>query len=141
MLQTNWTWYNDWQDILLPSSIIHAKTSIIFKVMKVIGIFHHDCFPTIFEMNCVEVWQSSQTCRLFIIRRGVLGAMLMSPNAIANFLLWWYKWNTFFSSSTSYKTKLVQGTNLTSYMNLANLCSFAWILIIWGWSTIDICGE
>jgi hypothetical protein len=44
--------------------------------------------PTIFEMNFVEVWQSSQTRRFFIIQRGVPGAVLMSPNAIASFLLW-----------------------------------------------------
>jgi hypothetical protein len=39
--------------------------------------------PTIFEMNFVEVWQSSQTCRFFLNRRGEPGVVLMSPNAIA----------------------------------------------------------
>jgi hypothetical protein len=43
--------------------------------------------PTIFEMNFVEVWQSSQTHRFFLIWRGVPGAVLMSPNAIASFSL------------------------------------------------------
>ncbi len=44
--------------------------------------------PTIFFMNFVEVWQSTQTCRVFIIRSGAQGAVLMNPNAIASFSLW-----------------------------------------------------
>ncbi len=63
------------------------------------------------------------------------------PKCNSQFLAMVIKWNTFFSFSTSYKTKLRQDTNLTSYMNLANLCSFAWISINWGWSSIDNCGE
>ncbi len=39
--------------------------------------------PTTFELNFVEVWQSSQTHRFFIILSGVPGAVLMSPNAKA----------------------------------------------------------
>jgi hypothetical protein len=38
--------------------------------------------PTIFEMNLVEVQQSSQTLRFFLIQSGVLGAVLKSPNAM-----------------------------------------------------------
>jgi hypothetical protein len=44
--------------------------------------------PTIFEMNFVEVWKSLQTCIFFLIPKGVPGAVLMSPNAIASFSLW-----------------------------------------------------
>ncbi len=59
--------------------------------------------PTIFEMNFVDVWQSLQIRRFFLIQRGVPGGVLMSPNAIASFSLWWHKGNTF-SSSTSSRT-------------------------------------
>jgi hypothetical protein len=41
--------------------------------------------PTSFEMNFVEVWQSSQTHKFFLIWRG---AVLMTPNTIASFLPW-----------------------------------------------------
>jgi hypothetical protein len=44
--------------------------------------------PTIFEMSFMEVWQSLQTHRFFGIQRGVPGAVLMSPNAIASFSQW-----------------------------------------------------
>jgi hypothetical protein len=51
--------------------------------------------PTIFEMNFVDMWQSLQIRRFFLIQRGVPGGVLMSPNAIASFSLWWHKGNTF----------------------------------------------
>ncbi len=66
--------------------------------------------PTIFEMNFVEVWQSLQILKFFLIRRGVPRAVLMRLNAIASFSLWWHKWNNFSSSSTSSRTNSVQGT-------------------------------
>jgi hypothetical protein len=101
--------------------------------------------PAIFEMNFVEVWQSSQTCRFFLSQRGEPGVVLMSPNAIASFSLWWHKWNTFFSSSTSCRTNFVQGIyQHRACMSLNNLCSSAWISIIWGWSwfsTTNICNS
>ncbi len=78
----------------------------------------------LFEMNFVEVWQSSQTRRFFLIQRGVPGAVLMSPNAIASFSLWSHKGNTFSSSSTSSSTNSVQGTYRASCINPDNLCSF-----------------
>ncbi len=71
MLQTNWTWYNDWQDKLLSSSIIHAKTNNIFKVMKMIGIFHHDCFPNYFWNGLCEsvaIFTNLQT--FYYLKRG-----------------------------------------------------------------------
>ncbi len=98
--------------------------------------------PTIFEMNFVEVWQSSQTHRFFLIRRGVRGDVLMSLNAIASFWLWLHKWNTFSSSSPSSRTNSVQGTYPAWCMRTDNLCSSAWISIIWGWSwssTTNVC--
>ncbi len=86
--------------------------------------------PTIFEMNFVEVWQSSQTHRFFLNWRGIPAIVLMSPNAIASFSLWWPKWNNYSSSSTSCKIIFLQGTY--PHINLDNLCSFKWISIIWG---------
>jgi hypothetical protein len=47
--------------------------------------------PTIFEMNFVEMRQSSQTGKKKFIRKGVPGAMLMNPNVIASFSLWCHK--------------------------------------------------
>ncbi len=64
---------------------------------------------TIFEMNFVEEWQSSQTHKFFIIQSGVWGAVFISPNAIPSFSLWWPKWNNFSSLSTSCCTSLVYG--------------------------------
>ncbi len=87
--------------------------------------------PTSFEMNFVEVWQSSQTHRFFLIWRG---AVLMTPNAIASFSLWWHKWNTFSSSSTSYRSTFIQGMYPASCNRPDNCCSSAWISITWGWS-------
>jgi hypothetical protein len=57
--------------------------------------------------------------------------VLMSPNAIASFSLWWHKCNTFSSSSssTSCRTNLVSGPG--------NLYSSAQISIIWGWSSLS----
>ncbi len=51
---------------------------------------------TILQINFVKVWQSSQTCRCFLIWRRVPGAVFTSPNAMASFLLWWHKWDFFF---------------------------------------------
>ncbi len=48
---------------------------------------------TIFEMNLMEVWQSSQTWRSFFFWSEVPGSVLMSPSARISFSLWWYKWN------------------------------------------------
>ncbi len=98
--------------------------------------------PTTFEMNFVDVWQSSQTHRFFLIQRGVPGALSTNPNAIASFSLWWHKWNAFSSSSTSCRTNFVQGTYLASWMSPDNLYSSAWILVICGWSqssTTNVC--
>jgi hypothetical protein len=44
--------------------------------------------PSIFGMNSVGAWQSSQIRRFFLIQTGVPGAVLMSPNAITSFTLW-----------------------------------------------------
>lgn len=40
--------------------------------------------PTTFPMNLVGVWQSPHTRRFLKIRSGVLGGVLMSPNAMDN---------------------------------------------------------
>jgi hypothetical protein len=46
LLQTKWTWWHrDWPDRLLASPVVHVITNIIFKVMKAIGISHHDASP------------------------------------------------------------------------------------------------
>ncbi len=99
--------------------------------------------PSIFEMNFVEVWKSSQTLWSFIISSWVPGAVLMSPNSTASFLLRWHKWNTFSSSSTSCSTNFsIYGTYSASYMSPDNLFSSAQISIIWGWSwssTTNVC--
>jgi hypothetical protein len=39
---------SDSQDRLLASPIVHARTNASFKVIKTIGIPHHDCSPTNF---------------------------------------------------------------------------------------------
>jgi hypothetical protein len=56
--------------------------------MKVIGI------PTIVPMNIMEVGHSPYICRSLKICRGIPGGVLVSCNAIGNFLLWWHKWKT-----------------------------------------------
>ncbi len=48
LLQPERTWYSDWEDTLLESPVVHARTNTIFKVMKAIGIPHHDSFPNYF---------------------------------------------------------------------------------------------
>jgi len=64
--------------------------------MKAIGIPHHDWFYNYFlRWTFVEVWQSSQTHRFFLIWKGILRVVLMSPNAIASFSHWWHTWNYF----------------------------------------------
>jgi hypothetical protein len=64
--------------------------------MKAIGIPHHDWYFNYFlRWTFVEVCQSSQTHRFFLIQKGVLKVVLMSPNAIASFLQWWHTWNSF----------------------------------------------
>jgi len=64
--------------------------------MKAIGIPHHDWFYNYFlRWTFVEVWQSSQTHRFFLIWKGILRFVLMSPNAIASFSQWWHTWNSF----------------------------------------------
>ncbi len=64
--------------------------------MKAIGIPHHDWYFNYFlRWTFVEVWQSSQTHRFFLILKGVLRDVLKSPNAIASFLQWWYTSNSF----------------------------------------------
>ncbi len=78
--------------------------------------------PTVLELNFVKVSQSLQTCRFFLIRRGVPGAVLMSLNAIASFSLLWHNWNTF-PSSTSSRTNFIQGMYPGSYISPDNLCS------------------
>ncbi len=45
LLWTRWTWFGDWQVRLLASPTVHARTNTIFKVMKAIGIPHHDGPP------------------------------------------------------------------------------------------------
>ncbi len=85
-------------------------------------------------MNSVEVWQSSQTCRLFIIWSGGPWAMLMTPNVIASFMLQWHKWDTISTCFTSCRRDLVYGTYPVVCRSPDNLCSCAPISIVWGWS-------
>jgi hypothetical protein len=92
---------------------------------------------TIFEMNFVEVWQSSHNCRFLTIWSGVPGSVLMSPNAMASFSLWWHKWITFSSSSTLCSNKfcrahiLHHGSGLTISSVLRRFWSLRVDLIIY----------
>jgi hypothetical protein len=43
---------------------------------------------TIFALNLVEVGQSTHTCRFLMIRIGIAGGVLMSPNAMVSSSLW-----------------------------------------------------
>ncbi len=65
--------------------------------------------------------------QILFILWGLLGAVLISPNAIASFLLCWHNWNTNSSSSTTCRTNLVEGTYPTLCMSPNNLCRSAWI--------------
>ncbi len=87
--------------------------------------------PIIFEMNCVEMWQSSwsQSYRFFLIWRGIPRVVLMSPNAIAKLSLCWHIWTTFLLfphpiEQISYKTHTLQYTwTLTIFEILQKLQS------------------
>ncbi len=89
-----WTWFSDWQARLLVSPIVHARTNTIFKVMKVTGIPHCDGSPNYFWNELCGSVEIFANLPFFLIPKGVPGAVLMSPNAIGNFSLWWHKWNT-----------------------------------------------
>ncbi len=93
--------------------------------------------PTTFIMNLIELWQSLHTLRFLIIRSCIPGGVLISPNAITSFSLWWHNWNSYSSSSTSRMTNFVSGTYLTSFICPNNLFSSAWISSIcqWSWSS------
>lgn len=56
----------------------------------------------------IEVWQSPQTLRFFIILMVVPSGATIRPNAIVRFSLWVYKNQSLSSSSTSCSTKLVR---------------------------------
>ncbi len=129
VLQTKSTRYGGWQERLLASPIVHARTNTIPKVMKAIGIPQHNCSPNYFEMDFVKRWQSSQTRRFFSTRSAVPGAVLMSPHATANFSLWWRTWNSFSSSPTPSSTNLVYGTYPASCKSPNNLFSSAWLFL------------
>ncbi len=45
MLPKKWTSFKDWQDRLLASPTVHARSNTVLKVMKWISIPHHDCSP------------------------------------------------------------------------------------------------
>jgi hypothetical protein len=47
--------------------------------------------PFIFEINFVEVMAIFTYPQIFLIWRGVPGAVLICHNAIASFSLWWQK--------------------------------------------------
>jgi len=54
---------------------------MIFEMMKAIGIPHHDC--------CTNFWNElCGSATISKIQKGLLGAMLISPKALANFSLW-----------------------------------------------------
>ncbi len=45
MPQKKWSSFKDWQDTLLASPTVHARSNTILKVMTWISIPHHDCSP------------------------------------------------------------------------------------------------
>lgn len=96
--------------------------------------------PTTFIMNLIELWQSLHTLRFLIIWSSIPGGVLISPNAITSFSLWWHNWNSHSSSSASCMTNFVSGTYLTSFICPNNLFSSAWISSIcrWSWSLLQL---
>ncbi len=103
----------------------HDQSSPSFTTF-VVNYF--DCSPNYFwNALCVSVRVFTSVQVLSYLERSTR-IMLMRPNAIASFLLWWYKWKTFSSSSTSCKTSFIQSTYPTSCINLDNLCSSVWIM-------------
>ncbi len=140
LLQTEWALI---QWLTRQTIGIHARANIILKVMKAIGIPHHDCSPNhLWNQLCGVVAVPTNLQFFFVIWSGVPGAVLMSPNAIASFSLWWHKWNTFSSSSTSYNTNLVYSLYPASSMSPDNFFSSARISTIWAWSwssTMNLC--
>ncbi len=103
----------------------HDQTSPSFTTF-VVNYF--DYSPNYFwNARCVSVAVFTSVQILSYLERSTK-TVLMKPNAIIDFLLWWYKWKTFSSSSTSCKTSFIQSTYPTSCINPNNLCSSAWIM-------------
>jgi hypothetical protein len=120
------------------SPVIPTRANTMLKLMEAIAIpYCVIALPTIFDMNLMEVWQSLHTRRFFVMQSGVPGGVLMSPNAMANFSLWWHNWSNFSSSSTSCKTNFVSGTYPASCICADNLFNSVWNSSIWGcsWSS------
>jgi hypothetical protein len=59
--------------------------------MKAIGIPHHDCSPNYFGDELCGSVAIFTNLNFKFFWRGLKGAVLMSSNAIASFLLWSHK--------------------------------------------------
>jgi hypothetical protein len=106
--------------------------SIWWLKRQIVGVPHHECSPNNFWDGTMWKCGNLQKHAIFFLFGEDYQGLCQGPNAIANFLLCWHKWNIFSFSSPSCKVNFIQGMYPTSCMSLDNLCSSTSISITLG---------
>jgi hypothetical protein len=119
---------------------ISGWTNTILKVMKCIP--HQYCSPDYLWNELAGSVVVTTYPQILCDTKWSLGGVLMSPNAMASFLLQLHKWSRSSSCSTSCRTISISGTYPSCVMDFYNLSSSAWISSMRGWSwssTTNVC--
>ncbi len=137
MQQTNDS--SNWQDRLLASQIVHARTNTILKVMKAIGIPCHDCPPNYFwDELCGSVAIFTNPHNFSYLERSTRSCV-DEPKCHSQFVTMVTHLFLFFHiMQNKFWTRHIPA----SWMCPDNLSSSAWISIMWGWSwssTTNVC--
>ncbi len=134
---------SDWQDRLPVSSIVHAQTNTILKVMRASGIPHHNCCPNYFWNKLCGSVAIFTNLHIFSYLERSTRSCVDEPQCNKQFLAMLTKMeHLFFFFHILQNQFSISHVPHMMHEPQDNLCGSAQTSIIWGWSwlcTTNVC--